>query len=197
MIGWNISIDICMPVFPTQKGTIFSKGKQINKKMKQKILKVSTLLLFFFGLTSVMAQEALPASGGDASGTDGSVCYTIGQIVYTTNTGTTGIVAQGLQQPFEFSMVTGIEHTKDIIFNCSVYPNPTTDYIILKVGFTKLHKKQSMEYQLYDMYGKKIKSKQIEVSETIITMSNLISGIYCLRIVQGNTRVKAFKILKN
>ena len=165
--------------------------------MKQKMLKVSTLFLFFFGLTSVMAQEAIPASGGDVSGTGGSVCYTIGQVVYTTNSGTTGIAAQGLQQPFEFSMVTGIEYTKDIILECSVYPNPTTDCIILKVGFTMLHSRQTMEYQLYDLHGKKIKSKQIEDSETIIAMGNLMSATYFLIIVQGNKKIKTFKILKN
>ena len=66
--------------------------------MKIKKLLIATLLL---GAFQTQAQEAVATAGGDASGTNGNVSYTVGQVVYTTNTGTTGSVAQGVQQPFE------------------------------------------------------------------------------------------------
>ena len=56
------------------------------------------LLLLGFGLTA-QAQQATTATGGDATGSGGSAAYSVGQIVYTTHTGTTGSVAQGVQQP--------------------------------------------------------------------------------------------------
>ncbi|MFM2191538.1 MAG: hypothetical protein RLZZ118_495, partial [Bacteroidota bacterium] len=56
-----------------------------------------TLLLLGFVLTA-QAQQATTATGGDATGSGGSAAYSVGQIVYTTHTGTTGSVAQGVQQ---------------------------------------------------------------------------------------------------
>ena len=99
--------------------------------MTQKILKLSIVLFLGLGLTGLQAQEAIPASGGEASGTGGTTSYSIGQVVYTINTGTNGSVAEGLQQPYEISMVTGIEQAKEINLLFSAYPNPATDLLIL------------------------------------------------------------------
>jgi hypothetical protein len=70
----------------------------------------------------VHAQSTIPATGGNAAGNGGSVSYTVGQIVYTTVSGTNGSVAQGVQQPYEISVVTGIEN-KEINLSCSIYSN--------------------------------------------------------------------------
>ncbi len=61
--------------------------------------KTITLFALFAGFT-IHAQQATTATGGDASGSGGTVASSVGQIVYTTNTGTTGSVVQGVQQPF-------------------------------------------------------------------------------------------------
>ena len=100
----------------------------LNKKVK-----LSALLLLGFGLAGLQAQEAIPATGGNGSGSGGSVSYTVGQIVYTTITGTNGSSAQGVQQPFEISVVTGIPEAKDISIEIIVYPNPAQDFIMLKI----------------------------------------------------------------
>jgi hypothetical protein len=57
-----------------------------NKKV------ILSLLLLVLGLTAI-AQQATTATGGDATGSGGSAAYSVGQIVYTTHTGTTGSVA--------------------------------------------------------------------------------------------------------
>ena len=48
--------------------------------MKYKKLKLSTVLLLSLGLTGLQAQEAILASGGDASGSGGSASYSAGQV---------------------------------------------------------------------------------------------------------------------
>ncbi len=58
---------------------------------------ISALLLFSAGLH---AQQATTAAGGDATGPGGSVAYSVGQVVYTTNSGTGGSVAEGVQQSY-------------------------------------------------------------------------------------------------
>ena len=46
----------------------------------------------------IHAQEAVAASGGDASGTGGSSSYSIGQVFYSNYIGLNGSEAQGVQQ---------------------------------------------------------------------------------------------------
>lgn len=57
-------------------------------------------LLIGLGLTGLQAQEAIPASG-----IDGSVNCMVGQVVYATNTGANGSFSQGVQQPYEISVI--------------------------------------------------------------------------------------------
>jgi len=161
--------------------------------MKYKKVKLS-ILLFCLSLTIVNAQEAFTATGGDASGTGGTVCYSIGSLVYTTNAGTSGSVAQGVQQPYEISVVTGIDEPIGINFSCSVFPNPTTDILTLKVQNPD---NTNLWFQLFDLNGKLLESKKIEVSETYIDMSNLVPTTYFLNVVDKKMKIKIFKIIKN
>ena len=167
--------------------------------MRHEKVKLSAVLLLVIGLTGLQAQEALPATGGNASGSGGSSSYTVGQVVYTTNTGTNGSVAQGVQQPYEISVVTGLEQAKGITMQCSAYPNPTSDYLILKIeGKVQTQCIAS----LYDINGKLLESKKVEGNETTISMDNLVPATYFLKVVQTKhasspQEIKTFKIIKN
>ena len=167
-----------------------------GKSEKVKSLLVATLLTFTLSLSTVQAQESVNATGGNASGSGGSASYSVGQVVYTTNTGTNGTVAQGVQQPFEISVVTGLEEAKGINLSVSAYPNPTTDFLNLKVDASTPLSIQSMSYQLYDINGKLLENKKIEGNETSIVMSNLVPATYFVKVTEGNTEVKTFKIVK-
>jgi len=179
-------------------------GKRANKmsinqikkeiKMQLKRLKLSAVLFLGLGLTGIQAQTSVNATGGNASGSGGTVSYSLGQVVYTTNTGTNGSVAQGVQQPYEISVVTGLEAAKDISLSVSAYPNPTTDFLNLKV---ENYDNTSLSYQLFDMNGKLLEAKKIEDTQTSIVTSNLVPAIYFLKVTQGNKEVKTFKIIKN
>ena len=82
--------------------------------MRYRQVKLIAILLLGLGLIELQAQEAIPASGGDASGSGGSVSYSIGQVVYQTHTCTSGSVAEGVQQSFEILVVTAIEEAKGV-----------------------------------------------------------------------------------
>lgn len=162
--------------------------------MRHKKLKLSAVLLLGLGLTGLQAQEAIPATGGNASGSGGSVSYSIGQVVYTTNTGTNGSAAQGVQQPFEISVITGLEEAKEINLSCSAYPNPTTDFLNLKV---ENYDNTNLSYQLFDMNGKLLETKKLEGNQTSIVMNDLVPATYFLKVIDNNKEVKIFKIIKN
>ena len=166
--------------------------------MRHKRLQFSAVLLLGLGLTGVQAQTSVNATGGNASGSGGLASYSVGQVVYTTNTGTNGSVAQGVQQPFEISVVTGIEEAKDINLSVSAYPNPTTDYLTLSIGEFDI---SNLSYQLYDMQGKLLQSGKITGNQTSIVMSNLVPATYFVKVIvktQGiaSQEVKTFKIIK-
>ena len=162
--------------------------------MKHKRLKLSAVLFLGLGLTGLQAQTSVNATGGDATGSGGSASYSVGQVVYTTNTGTNGSVAQGVQQAFEISVVTGIEEAKGINLSVSAYPNPTTDYLTLRIDEFEI---SNLSYQLYDMNGKLLQNEKITGNQTSIVMSNLVPATYFVKVIQGNKEFKTFKIIKN
>ena len=84
--------------------------------MRYRKLKLSAALLLGFGLTGLQAQTSVNAIGGDATGSGGSVSYSVGQVVYTTNKGTNGSVVEGVQQPYEILVVTAIKEAKTSTF---------------------------------------------------------------------------------
>ncbi len=160
--------------------------------MRYKHIKFSALFFLGLGLTNLQAQKSVPASGGDASGSGGTVSYTVGQVIYTTNTGTNGSMAQGVQQPYEISVVAGIADANGTNLILSAYPNPATEYIKLKADKT-----ENLTYQLYDISGKLLENRKIEDSETNIIMSHFDNAIYFLKISDNTKEVKTFKIIKN
>jgi hypothetical protein len=164
-----------------------------------KSLKKSIIIsLLFFSANVIMAQETIPASGGNASGSGGTVSYTVGQVVYTTNTGTNGSLAQGVQQPYEISVVTGIENSMKINLSCTAYPNPATTHLTLKTENTE---NENLSYQLYDISGKLLENKKVLTNETTIYMEHRPVATYLLKVFQTNqtsspTEIKTFKIVK-
>ena len=164
------------------------------------VLGVVTLLTFVFSISIVSAQVSINATGGNASGSGGSVSYSVGQVVYTTNTGTNGSVSEGVQQPFEISVVTGLEEALGINLSVLAYPNPTTDYLILDIPDFHLF---PFAFHLYDMNGKLLQSEIISGNPTSIVMSNLVPAIYFVKVIvktqdiASQQEVKTFKIIKN
>ncbi|MFZ4725899.1 MAG: T9SS type A sorting domain-containing protein [Paludibacter sp.] len=165
--------------------------------MKKKNFCVAALLTATFGLSTLMAQQTVPTSGGNASSADGTVSYTVGQLVSTTVTGISGTVAQGVQQAYEISTVTGME-LMGIDLQYAVYPNPTTDFLVLKVKENAYM--GTCDFQLIDMNGRLMATKQIKAGETIIPMNEYSRGAYLLKITNTKSTVskeiKSFKIIK-
>jgi len=162
--------------------------------MQQKLLKLSALLLLGLRLTGLHAQESVNAMGGIVSNSGGSVSYSVGQVADQTHTGTGGSVAEGLQQPYEISVVTGIEETKSIRLSVTAYPNPTSNYLILEVKNFEL---STLNFQLYDMNGKLLQSEKISGTRTNIVMSNLVPSTYFVKVIQNSKEVKTFKVIRN
>ena len=162
--------------------------------MQHKRLKLSAVLFLGLGLMGLQAQKSVNSTGGNASGSGGSASYSVGQAVYTSNTETGGTVAQGVQQPYEIWVETTIEEAKGINLLVTAYPNPTTDYLTLRIDEFDI---SDLSYQLYDMQGKLLRNEKITSNQTRIVMSNLAPATYSVKVVQGNKEIKTFKIVKH
>jgi hypothetical protein len=155
-------------------------------------MKVTTLVACLLFATQLMySQENIPASGGEATGSGGSSSYSVGQLVYTTNTGS-GTVTQGVQQSVELFTLSNPELTT-VNLTAVTYPNPTSDYMVLTISDANL---TDLSYVLYDIHGRTVSLGQATQSNTQIDMQSLATGTYVLKVNQNNQELKTFKIIK-
>ncbi len=137
------------------------------------------------------SQQNTVASGGDASGSNGSISYSIGQIDYTNATGTDGSTNEGVQQPFEFfdpdASLTEIE------WGATLYPNPTMDQVILH--FENIP--QEANYYLHDLNGKLLLSGAINANEIILDIRSFAAGSYLLEMNAPNKSTRTIQIIKH
>ena len=147
--------------------------------------------LFLLCMNTVQAQSGTVASGGNASGPEGSTSYTIGTSCYTTITDGSTVITQGIQQPYEIFIVNGVEE-KNIILG-SVYPNPAADYVTLSINGDL----GNMSYSLSDVHGTFLSAKNLNKKQTNIPLAFLANGIYFIKVYNDKTQLKTYKIIKN
>lgn len=162
------------------------------KKHNNKLKILFTLIFWLFLIINIQAQQSVNASGDEFTGVSGSLSYSIGQVVYTTNSEKTGSIAQGVQQAFEIFTLSNLEFT-DLRLSVVMYPNPTTDKIILSIRNSDL---VDLSYMLYELNGRILSSALVQEYETPIAIQNMPSGVYILKVNQNDTELQTFKIIK-
>lgn len=149
------------------------------------------------GVTTASAQDALAASGGEASG-NGSYSYTVGQVGYTTSLSSDASASYGVQQAYEVSQVSAIP-TLDALVHMSTYPNPTVDQLTIELASMP---DGIVTVVLYDVQGKWLHGQRLHDTVSTLDMSTYAPGQYLLRIFingqekQTYSEGNAFKIIK-
>lgn len=159
--------------------------------MKPKRVKLIVLLLLSFVLEGAIAQKTITSAGGKASGDGGSIAYTVGLVSYISTLNTSGSVIQGVQIPYEISIILGFDN-KDIDLGIAVYPNPTTHYLILTVNSVS---EAGSRYLLFNSNGDLLQTNPIMGKETFIDMLKFPSSEYYLQVTKDDA-IKTFKIIK-
>lgn len=138
--------------------------------------------------------ETINTSGNTATGSTGSVSYSIGQVFYIYNSSESVYnEAQGVQHEEISAMDAALIEPEVGIF---VFPNPTTDFVTVKINGMELENGEGY-YQVFDIQGRILKQNAIKQSETQISLSNLTPSIYIIRVYGENEVLKTFKIIKN
>ena len=158
-------------------------------------MKSLTFFLFLlFSATIVYSQQSLTAAGGEATGI-GTASYSIGQVAYSNNTGSNGSVSQGVQQVYTIvDVVDLVGGLVNINLELAAYPNPTNNALTLNIGN---YNNQNLTYRLCDMQGKLLDSKKVNNRSTEIGMQDLPASTYLLNIVDQESLIKTFRIIKN
>lgn len=134
------------------------------------------------------AQSAVTSAGGEA----GTVSFTVGQPFVTPAVSDAGSLTPGVQQAYEITIVNGIENTQ-ISLEAEVYPNPVVDRLTLSVSDAD---DAVLHYTLTDANGRSLSTAEIVDAQTSINMSTLAQGVYFLRVDDGQTLLRTFKIVK-
>jgi hypothetical protein len=157
--------------------------------MKKMILFLGCCLLGW-GAIDAFAQQGFVVSGGEASGTGGLVSFSIGQINYASASSADHIIIEGIQQSGD--NITNIEET-EINLTALVYPNPTTEFLTLKVENGEFN---NLSFVLYDEQGKLLLSRRFEGNETNVNVTHLPPSKYFIKVINENKEIKSFKIIK-
>lgn len=150
-------------------------------------------LFFLISLSSVFSQEGFVFSGGDATGSGGSVSYSYGQVFYETLNGVSGELSQGVQQAIEIYSLSTPSNSIDI--NLAMYPNPAISQVTLDLNFA--HFQDVMKYELFNVNGKLLKTGAIISNQTNIDIDILPKATYVLNVITSNKLLKSFKLIKN
>ncbi len=79
-------------------------------------------------------------------------------------------------------------------FNFAVFPIPATEELIIKSDAEITY---SIDYIIYDLFGKKIMTGKIINDETIINLKSFAAGIYFIKIIYSDDKNSILKFLIN
>ena len=150
--------------------------------------------MFLFYITIGKAQYAITSGGKSTDNSAGKISYTVGQLAFETTKNSNGSISQGVQQPFEISVVLNNNDFPELNVNLIAYPNPTMNNINLNIKDIDKH---NLYCQIIDINGKLLTETKITENETIIQMGNYVKATYILKVTQDSKPVKTFKIIKN
>ena len=151
------------------------------------------LFLFIFSFTNnVSAQQSANTSGKNISQNNTSVSYSIGEVYYNSTTTLSSVITQGIQQPYEIYLISGIGNEKDVQL-ITAFPNPTSSSIKIVTQDIKI---DGLNYKLYDLLGKEILSGDITSNQTELDLNNLMPAVYFIKVFRYNSTLKYFKIIK-
>ena len=155
------------------------------KKTLLSICLISPLLNF--------SQNGTFASGGEATTSQGSVSYTIGQIAVDAHGNPEGSVSPGIQQSYEIEELV-VNSTNNLTkVNVNIFPNPVTSGVQLESeDFTSAH-----SIVLSDASGNILYKIDQAQTANIINMEEFPQGMYFINLFEDNKKTNAYKIIKN
>ena len=147
------------------------------------------VLFLMTSLGHAYSQQTSVTSGGEGSGTGGSLSYSIGQVLYRAVAGSEYNITNGVQQAYEVYEI--VANDEEIDVSIHVFPNPTNDQLTLEAGDPN-----NLSYELYDLQGRSLSKHAITNLQTHIDVLQ-VAGTYILKVMKSRRTVKLFKVIRN
>ncbi|HEX4888349.1 MAG TPA: T9SS type A sorting domain-containing protein [Luteibaculaceae bacterium] len=159
-------------------------------------LTLSAVLFYFLLLSgeSLSAQSGTHSSGGNISGTDGKVSFSVGQVHYVNASSSTGSVGHGVQHPIEIFRYTGLtDHDKQGL-NVQIFPNPTSNGLHIQLKDSK-HAHYSC--QMTTINGQVCAEIDVLSKDTYLDLSTMSKGGYILVVYSNGRAMASYQIFKS
>jgi hypothetical protein len=150
--------------------------------------------LFFACSNLVLSQYSIVSSGASVETNEGSLSYSVGQILTSSNIRTSGfqniskVLSHGVQQVF---LQRCNENSRVEIL---ATPNPSNGQVT--INLINWDEKE-INLNVYDMMGKNVLFTNISEDKTKLDLSYLSSGAYILSLGYSCGSINSFKLLIN
>lgn len=151
--------------------------------------KLILLLGVVFTCVEIHAQDAITVSGGNATGSGGSLSYSIGQVAYTNHTSSSYNLEKGVQRAYEIEVLSEENHDEDFLIRA--FPNPTTDILQIDLPLRISFK----ELRLFSSDGRLVIQSNILTQNPRLALGHLPVGVYLLHVLPFEGAPSTFKIV--
>jgi hypothetical protein len=152
------------------------------------MMKKTLMLLSLLTTITLTAQEVIATQGDSYSNGNGSIDFTVGEVVINTGTDGTNDITQGFHQTNWYFLEID-DHSPAL--EVMIYPNPTSEVINIRTS-----EFEGASFALYDANGKIVLYDLLVAELTEIQVGTLLPGEYLLRIKKDDQKLKTFKLVK-
>ena len=141
------------------------------------------------------SQQVIAPAGTSSTVSNATVSWTIGEPLTTTISNSNYLISQGFQQPLANDIATNLNKVNQDGINVSVFPNPTTDNINIRLT----NNIQELKADLFDIDGKLLQRQIIKTaqSEVQLDLMGYAVAAYLLKVYSSDERTNiSFKIEK-
>jgi len=142
--------------------------------MKKQIFLFAT----FFAAFSASAQEVVSSQGETYSNVNGSIDFTVGEVIINTGSNGTNDLTQGFHQT-NWNFLGVEDFAPD--YQATIFPNPTQDVLNIKTSVF-----ENVTYTLYDAQGKLVMQNILSAKQTPIQLSQFALRSYSLELIFEN-----------
>ena len=151
--------------------------------------------LFFACSNLILSQDSIVSTGASAETNEGSLSYTVGQILTSQNLNSSSsvlndikVLSHGVQQVFlqKCNENSGVE--------ILATPNPSNGQVTINL---KNWDEKEIDLNVFDMMGKNVLFTNISADQTRLDLSYLSSGAYIISLGYSCGSINSFKLLIN
>jgi hypothetical protein len=136
-------------------------------------------------------QSAAPQLLSTSGGGNSTLQWSLGEPVILTLQNNSNALTQGFHQTL--LEITAVEEQEDFGSSVLIYPNPVMTSFTIDIQ----HSGTSPVYmQLFDLNGRMVMAQQMSAPKEIYDVSELASGVYILKLREGEQKEKSWRMVK-